>query len=620
MIRLWQGNPSRRKRKIWLSVWGTVLGTGLLTGLVLWVEALQETDFGDPMAGVTADSKEGSVVKAPPIHFRDVAGAMGVMMRHGPGLRGRALPEDTGSGVAWGDFDADGDWDLYLVNFAGPLGQAARSEGSNRLFRNDGGRFTDVTEAAGVADLEGFGMGATFADYDDDGDPDLYVTNFGPNRLFRNRGDGTFEEVAAQAGVADPLWSAGAAWGDFDRDGHLDLYVCNYVDYEQTDLGSELVLDTAAGSYGVPFTLNPNSFDPQPNRLYRNRGDGTFEEVAERCGVNDPDGRSLGATFCDLDSDGWLDLYVCNDVSTNKLFRNMGGDFDTAGADHDGALLFVDLSAITGTGDPRGSMGLSVGEIGGMSGKADGLPDLFITHWVAQENAVYQSLETPAGDLEYRDKTRQYRLGEVSLDTVGWGTAFVDLDLDGRLDLVVANGSTLERKGDPRYLIAEPIFLFWNEGERFQNVAPAAGRIVSGNHSARGLAAADFDGDGDVDLALAINRGRPLLLRNDTVTANRFLKVRLRGRSAACFGAKVQVVVSAACQTRWWGADVTYLGMHAAELIFGLGENAAADRVHVVWADGKESTLTKVPAGQVEVVHPEPSRRTVHPSVAGASL
>ena len=632
MKRAKRRKPLSRTQKIWASVLATVVGTAAIAGLVIWADVRRDTDLGDPTAGITATAKQTAQTQAPPIRFRNVAEAAGVLMRHGPGQRSRALPEDTGSGVAWGDYDGDGDWDLYAVSFPDPSSEAPGStngstNGSNRLFRNDGDRFADVTERAGVGDPRGFGMGATWADYDDDGDEDLYVTNFGPNRLYRNRGDGTFEPVAATAGVADPAWSTGAAWGDFDRDGHLDLYVCNYVDYDaDVDIpGPERVPDAAVDPYQVPYSLNPNSFDSVPNRLYRNRGDGTFEDVAERYGVDNPDGRSLAATLCDLDGDGWLDLYVNNDVSTNRLFRNMAGDRGVgipadagaadagaadagvadAGAANDGAVLFADLSTITGTADPRGSMGLSVGEIGSVGGNVDGLPDLFITHWVAQENALYQSLITSGGDLEYRDKTRQCRLGEVSIDTVGWGCALVDVDLDGRVDLVVANGSTLERKDDPRHLIAEPIFLFWNDGSLFQNVAPAAGELFMQNYDARGLAAADFDDDGDVDVAIAVNRGQPLLLRNETQTDNRYLKIRLQGPPAARFGAKVEVVSANRRQLQWFGADVTFLGMHAPELIFGLGQNTGADRVDVTWADGRQTTLTDVSPGRVEVTHPD---------------
>jgi len=598
------GKKNRRGRKVLHAFAWTGVGTIVLLGLTLWVEIERNTDLADPTEGVTSVFKSTERVTAPPIHFRDVAEQMGVVMRHGPSDRGRTLPEDTGSGLAWGDYDGDGDWDLYVVNFPGPLGREPDSdrstlEGSNRLYRNDGDHFTDVTTTARVGDPGGFGMGATFADYDEDGDVDLYVTNFGCNRLFRNRGDGTFDEVAKEAGIDDPLWSAGAAWGDYDRDGHLDLYLCNYVGYDPDLAGPKLVMEATTGAYAIPFTLNPNSFDPQPNRLYRSRGDGTFEEVAAAAGVQNADGRSLSATFCDLDGDGWLDLYVNNDVSTNRLYRNMGGDF---GGDE--PVLFADLSAMTGTADPRGSMGLSVGEIGGMSGEPDGLPDLFVTHWLAQENAFYQSVVTSGGNLEYRDKTRHLRLGEISIDTIGWGSALVDFDLDGRIDIVVANGSTLEQTTDPRYLIGERIFLLWNDEKHFIDVGPSAGDAIDRTYWGRGLAAADFDGDGDVDLAVSVNRGRPLLLRNETQTTNRSLTVRLRAPASACFGSRVEMTAGGKLQYRWCGGDVTFLGMHAPELIFGLGEQDVVERLHVRWADGRESTLTNVAAGRVEVVHP----------------
>lgn len=224
---------SSRQRKIWLSVGATLLGTAAVTQLGLWVQAARNTDLKDPTAGITASDLEHRV-QTPPIRFRDVAAETGVVMRHGPGPRHRKLPEDTGSGLAWGDFDGDGDFDLYVVNFPGGKTPNDHREGRGRLFCNDGGRFTDVTDAAGVGNEGGFGMGASWADYDDDGHLDLFVTNYGgPNRLYHNRGSGTFEDVAAKAGVAVSIWSTGAARGDFDRDGHLDLYVCNYVEYDE---------------------------------------------------------------------------------------------------------------------------------------------------------------------------------------------------------------------------------------------------------------------------------------------------------------------------------------------------------------------------------------------------
>ncbi len=584
--------PTRRRKlsrtqKVWLSGVLSVVGTVALTGVAIWVAAARDTDLADPTAGLT-HAFRGDDIKTPTLRFQDVAEELGIRARHDSGPRLRHLPQDTGSGLAWSDVDGDGDFDLYIVNYA-----------RNSLYRNDGTRFVDITDASGTADAEGYGMGATFADYDGDGDEDLYVTNRGPNRLFRNRGDGTFEEVAAAAGVADPLWSTGATWGDYDRDGHLDLYVGNYIAYEaehvEEDAGAVQV-GTAGGAYSVPYTLNPNAFDAQPNRLYRNKGDGTFEDVAAAAGVQDVEGRSFAAAFCDLDGDGWLDLYVNNDVSANRLYRNRGTQASPT--------AFEDIGPTTGTSDARGSMGLSIGELGAMGSMADELPDMFISHWVAQENALYLSMRGRSGRLEYRDRTRRLRLGEVSLDTVGWGSALVDLDRDGRMDLVVANGSTLEAKGDTSRLIAEPIFLFWNAGTRFADAAPGAGPTLTKHHGARGLAAADFDGDGDVDLAVAINRGTPLLLRNDTETLNRSVGVRLAGPAALIHGARIEAVVGETRQLVWFGADVSFCSRHAPERIFGLGTAPKLDRLRVTWLDGTTTTLENVPPGKVTVRHP----------------
>ncbi len=612
---------SSRSRKIGIACLALIGGTVLITWLAQRIDQARETDGADPKTAVTSIATQNGNLSQSPIRFCDVSEVVGCAMQHGPGRRGRLLHEDTGSGVAWADYDADGDWDLYVVNFRAAKAVGDDANCINHLFRNDEGHFVNVADAAGVADPEGFGMGATFADYDQDGDVDLYVTNYGPNRLFRNRGDGTFEEVANSAGVADPSWSTGAAWGDFDRDGHLDLYVCNYVDYDADEMELTVASSTAFGRHSVPFTLNPNSFDPMPNRLYRNRGDGTFEEVAERLGVSDPGGRSFAATLCDLDGDGWLDIYVTNDVSENKLFRNTLGDADAdsgvvaredlpytmqlsrsvARNQRGGPLTFVDISALTGTADPRGSMGLSVGELGDLGGKLDTLPDLFVTHWLAQENALYQSEMISGEFLEYRDKTRQYALGEISIDKVGWGCGLADFDLDGRADLIVANGSTLEQPEDVSKLIPQQLLLFWNDGTRFQNVSSLSGEVFADPYNARGLAMADFDDDGDPDVAVLANRGRLMLLQNETANWNRSLKVRLHGPPSVCFGAKVEIVSEQRQQVQWWGADVSFLSMHAGELIFGLGSADQAESVVVTWADGRTSRRDDVAAGTIDL-------------------
>ena len=555
--------PNRRARRIWLSLAAIAGGLLLLTLLGWRMAQLRDTDLQDPTAGVTDQSEQAIPEHAPEFRFEDVAADLGVTAVLGPGERGRTLPEDTAAGLAWGDYDGDGDFDLYLVNFRSSSEVPAASA-SNRLFRNDGTVFVDSTLRAGVGDPDGFGMGATFVDYDGDSDLDFYVTNRGPNRLYSNNGDGTFEEIAAAAGVDDPLWSVGAVWGDLDRDGRLDLYVANYVDFDDS-LATEPDVDDPNWT-GVPVTLNPNAFDPQPNRFYRQGADGRFVDDALASGVSNPGGRSLGVALADFDGNGWLDLYVANDVSPNALFLNAS----TA----PGEPIFEDGSASTGTADPRGSMGICVGDLG--EDEASRLPTLFITHWVAQENALYQPVAGSTGRLEYRDRARQARLAEVSLDRVGWGCAAADFDADGRVDLIVANGSTLEEPTDRSRLIAQRLLLHWRDEERFVEMSSVSGTPFASKHVARGLGVADFDGDGDLDLAVARNRDTALLLRNDS-SVGRALGVRLLGADTRTIGSRLELKTATGTRVAWWRGDASFASGHAPEQLFGLGELEGAE-------------------------------------------
>jgi len=316
-----------------------------------------------------------------PLRFTDVPAEAGVDFVHAPWRRTSQLPEDMGSGAAWGDYDGDGRPDLFLVNIAAPLGvgeeEAAASGRTDRLFRNRGdGTFEDVTASAGIGRAHR-GMAAAWGDFDADGDADLVVTSWGRNVLWENRGDGTFADVTEPAGLTGDGFWAGASWSDFDLDGDLDLYVCGYVRYVPEDPEK---IAASAGDSDFPFTLNPSSWPPHPNRLWVNRGDGTFEDRTEAAGVLGENGRSLSASWADFDDDGWPDLYVANDVSDNVLWLN----------NRDGTFRDASYEAVVA--DYRGAMGIAVGD---WDGDLD--LDLFITHWIAQENALYSNMKFAFG-------------------------------------------------------------------------------------------------------------------------------------------------------------------------------------------------------------------------------
>jgi len=514
-----------------------------------------------------------------PFRFEDARRTAGIDFIHFPARRQSVLPEDMGSGLAWGDYDDDGDPDLFLVNFRGSILSDDTDQGTGRsaLYRNEGdGTFTDVTAAAGFEHAT-FGLAASWGDYDSDGDLDLYLTNYGPNLLYRNEGDATFTDVTAMAEVGDDRFSAGSAWSDYDNDGDMDLYVSTYVNFVYDDRDRQ----RATRQYGAetPYTLNPSSYSAATNLLYRNDGDGTFTDVAAGTPVANPTGRSLGAVWFDFDLDGWLDLYVANDVSDNGVYRNQG----------DGT--FVDIGASSLAADYRGAMGLAVGDY-----EKDGDLDLFVTHWIAQENAFFENMHTENWKddhgkrrLFFMDAADRIGLGQISLKNVGWATGFADLDNDGHLDLWVVNGNTLEFEDDNSHLKPQLMQLFWQDpGKGFFEVGRQASSALATPLVGRGGAHADYDGDGRVDIAVIVHGGQPLLLHNVSVTDRHWITLRLRqsGGNTRALGARVLVRSGPLEQMAQVGTGGSYLSQSPTDLHFGLKDHASIDEVTIYWPDG----------------------------------
>ncbi|MGE5126251.1 MAG: CRTAC1 family protein, partial [Betaproteobacteria bacterium] len=550
-----------------------------------------------PAAGATAAGSTGAGAAAAGVTFSEVAEAVGLRFTHFSGRRSTQLPEDMGSGLAWGDYDGDGWPDLFVVNESGPLtmspAELAASPAHAQLFHNAGGRFVDVTEQAGLA-VRGIGMGAAWGDYDGDGRLDLFVTRFGTNLLFRNEGHGRFRDVSAETGIDRfvGFWT-GASWADYDRDGQLDLYVCGYVRYSYD--AAKAVEVSHQFKAAVPYTLNPSSYPPERNLLLHNIG-GRFVETARAAGVDDVTGRSLSASWADFDGDGWPDLYVANDVSSNALFLNLGNG------------RFRDVSASAWVNEYRGSMGLGIGDWDN-----SGRFDIFITHWLAQENALYHDETrnmkvTPEAPLRFVDQADLLGLGQIALDVVGWGTGFFDFDDDGRLDLYAINGSTLQEEADPSRLAAMRSFLFRNAGEQgFYEVGQKAGEPFVTPLVGRGASFADFDGDGDLDLAVVVHGGRLRLARNDGGNRRGFLRVVLRSPAAArggrgprstrlAIGARVRLTTAAGTQLREVGGQSSYLSQEPpGEVFFGTGDAARVERLEVRWPSGRTQAFEGLP-------------------------
>jgi enediyne biosynthesis protein E4 len=512
----------------------------------------------------------------------DVTARAGLQFRHNNGAYGgKLLPETLGSGCAFLDYDADGWQDILLVNSMDWPGHK-RQRSTLRLYRNNrNGTFTDVTRAAGL-DVEVYGMGVAVGDVNNDGFPDIFVTCVGQNRLFRNTGKGTFVDATERSGLdRREAFSTSAMWLDFDRDGFLDLFVCNYVRWSaEHDVFCSL--DGKQKSY-----CTPEAYRGETCWLFRNRGNGTFDDVTATCGIFDSSSKSLGVALIDQDEDGWPDIFVANDTQPNKLYRNQrNGKFKDVALDA-GVALSDDGKARAGMGvdaadfDNSGRAGLAVTNF---EGEMIGL-------YRAQEAGRYQDVATPAG------------VGFPSRARLGFGCVFADVDLDGRLDLIVANGHIDDTVRNIRGNVghAQAPQLFRNQGGGiFRDVSSTAGDGFAQPRVGRGLACGDFDRDGDVDLLMTTNDGPAVLLRNDHGAGNRSLRFKLVGTKSNrdAIGAVVRVFHGGDSQTRMVKSGSSYLSQSELPVTFGVGRRDRVDRVVVTWPSGRTEEFANLAAGK----------------------
>ena len=512
----------------------------------------------------------------------DVTAAAGLQFRHNNGAYGgRLLPETLGSGCAFLDYDADGWQDLLLVNGMDWPGHK-RQRSTLRLYRNNrNGTFTDVTRAAGL-DVELYGMGVAVGDFDNDGFPDLFVTSVGQNRLFRNTGKGRFVDITRASGLGGrEAFSTSAMWVDIDRDGLLDLFVCNYVRWSaEHDVFCSV--DGKRKSY-----CTPEAYRGETCWLFRNRGNGTFEDLTATCGIFDSSSKALGVALVDHDQDGWPDILVANDTQPNKLYRNL----------RNGTFRDVALEAgvaLSDDGKARAGMGVDVADFtnSGRAGVAiTNFEGEMIGLYRAQESGLYQDVATRSG------------VGAASRDRLGFGCVFADVDLDGALDLVVANGhiddTVRNIRGNVGYAQAPHLFLNQGSGT-FRDVASEAGGGFAQPRVGRGLAYGDFDRDGDVDLLITTNNGSPVLFRNDQTAGNRSLRFRLVGVTSNrdAIGASVRIFHDGASQTRVVKSGSSYLSQSEFPVTFGVGKRDRVDRVVIAWPGGRTEEFKNVAAGK----------------------
>ena len=544
--------------------------------------------------GTTINKKNGVKKDKHPSKtgFTDVTEMAGIQFRHIAGLSERKhLIETMGAGAVFFDYDNDGDVDLYVVNSGYVPGTGHENTvGQNRLYRNNGdGTFTDVTKASGTGDTS-YGMGANAADYDNDGDQDLYVTNFGQNLLYRNNGDGTFTDVAKQARVGDASWGVSCAFVDINRDSQLDLYVVNYVEY---DLSMKPCLNN---DKGILEYCHPRYFNGKADTLYRNNGDGTFSNITKKAGVYNPtEGLGLGVAVGDYNNDGWPDIYVANDTTRNFLYRNRG----------DGT--FTDVGLISGTGYnqsglPEGGMGVDFGDY-----NHDGWLDLFVTNSSSETNTLYKN----NGDGTFTDVTASVGLAESSYLMLAFGTKFFDYDNDSDLDIFVVNGHLqpdIERLSS-HTTYAQSDQLYQNRGDgTYAELSDSLGGYFSERYVGRGAAFADYDNDGDMDVFIVNSDQRAVLLRNDVGNRNNWIRIQLVGTKSNRdgIGARVGVRCGERRQIPEVHSGSSYASGSDRRLLFGLGAAEKIDQIVVRWPSGVVQRLADVDVNQsIKIIEPD---------------
>ena len=510
--------------------------------------------------------------------FTDVTAQAGITWRHENGESSeKFLIEAMGGGVAFLDFDGDGLLDLLFVTGGETPKSPLSSPPRNALYRNLGnGKFEDVTEKAGLARIPFYGMGASAADFDNDGFPDVFITGYPACALFHNNRDGTFTDITEKAGVKNAgKWAAGAAWIDYDRDGHLDLFVSNYVKFSYTD-------SHRCEYKGERTYCAQTAYEGDRPTLFHNNGDGTFTDVTEQAGLAKLVGRALGVVSIDVNDDGWPDLFVARDASPNLLLINK----------HDGTFEDTALDAevaLSADGAARAGMGVDAGDVNG-----DGRPDFIVTNFNDEQHTLFLN----TGKFPFREATRESGLAALTRFYVGWGAHFIDYDNDGNLDLVLANGhiNPVIEKTRMDVTYREPPLLLANDGRGvLHNVRELAGAVFGGRFLGRGLAVGDYDNDGGIDIALTRLNDTPVLLRNNIGHEKSWVGIELQGAKSNrdAIGAKLTLTAGERKLVRWITGGASYLSSHDRLVVFWLGDAPSSTiRLDIRWQGGNVQTVT----------------------------